>query len=88
VERCPRPNGPPPPGLFDSKDIQAHAQQADSEYGKDFAERDWADIAQRLEQLARLIWQFSVREVEEEAKEGEKPGGEATPPAGDRPLEE
>jgi hypothetical protein len=77
MEQLPRPNLPSPAGLLDPKDIQTRAQQADPEYGKAFTDANWDAITDRLEQLARLLWQFSVREAEEEAKAKKKSEREA-----------
>jgi hypothetical protein len=36
---------------------------ADSEYGCEFSAADWERIAERLEALARLLWEFSERQA-------------------------
>jgi hypothetical protein len=65
--------------------VRTLATAANPEYGRDFSEADWERITERLEALARLLWQVSLRTAE-----GERPGGfseAVSRGAGDKPTD-
>lgn len=37
----------------------------DPEYGRDLTDNEWGGITERLEALARLLWEFSCRKARE-----------------------
>ncbi len=39
---------------------------ANPDYGREFTDADWERITERLEALARLLWEFSQQQVEAE----------------------
>jgi len=74
-----------PSRLLSVSRVRTLATAANPEYGRDFSEADWERITERLEALARLLWQISLRTAE-----GERPGGSSevvSRGAGDKPTD-
>jgi hypothetical protein len=67
---------PTVPRLLTGAAVRAAAAKGAPGYGREFSEADWERIAERLEALARLLWEFSQRQVEAETR--------APPPAAPR----
>ncbi len=43
-------------------EVKTALTRGNPNYGKDFTEKEWGEITLRLEQLARLFWEMSIRE--------------------------
>jgi hypothetical protein len=62
------PSPPTVPRLLTGAEVRAAAAKDAPGYGRELSEADWERIADRLEALARLLWEFSRRQVEAETR--------------------
>lgn len=51
--------------VLTTEQVRAALTKDNPDYGKDFTDYEWEQITERLCSLARLMWRFSQRQVEE-----------------------
>jgi hypothetical protein len=69
MPNIPCPSEQPARRLLTGDEVRAAAKTGAPGYGERFTEADWERIAERLEALARLFWEFSQRRTREETRD-------------------
>jgi hypothetical protein len=77
---------PPVRRLLTGAKLQAAAAVAAPGYGRNLTDTDWERIAERLEALARLLWEFSERQARDAAHRPSKSSQVHPQPSDSQPL--